>query len=210
MQGLELEGKRGYAMDMNLLNLLMMLFMFSSDGITEPAYPVNSISGGLVIAELHSISGGRTEVRVLSGEEPFVSSSKAALQNWSLDSEKESADLVVVYFRQPTLYSVGNNSEDISCAGADRSAPCPKHIVGPAYPAQAFTQGSVVLRVEVDADGRISEIRPIKATGGFTDVSTQAVREWTFTPAVDAQGVQKASHIYAVFVYSIPVIQQKK
>jgi hypothetical protein len=189
---------------MNLLNLLMMLFVFSSDGITEPVYPPMSISGGTVIAELRSVSGGATEVRVLSGEEPFVSSSKAALQNWSLNSEKEGVDLVVVYFRQPTLYIVGNNSEEMTCTGADRSVPCPKHIVGPAYPALSVEKGSVVLRVEVGADGRISEIRTLKGMGVYTDVSTQAVREWTFAPAEDAEGVKKASHIYAVFVYLIP------
>ena len=88
--------------------------------------------------------------------------------------------------------------------------PCPKYVVGPAYPAQAVGQGSVILKVEVAADGSILDVRTIQAMGSLTDVSVAAVRKWKFTPAEDARGVKAASHAYAVFVYRFPVIAKEK
>ena len=156
------------------------------------------------------LSQALSDIKILSGEEPFVSSSKAALQSWNLHPEKDGGDLVVVHFRQPNLYYMGDAEEEIRCTGADPSMPCPKYVVGPAYPAQAVGQGSVILKVEVAADGSILDVRTIQAMGALTDVSVAAVRKWKFTPAEDARGLKKASHAYAVFVYRFPVIAKEK
>ena len=208
--GLELPAQRAYAIGMSFINLLALWLMLGSDIVVGPLYPSNAVSGGTVVAELVSGTGGVSEIKILSGAEPFVSSSRAALQRWNLHPEKNGGDLVVVHFRQPNLYYMGDAQEEISCAGADPSMPCPKYVVGPAYPAQAEGQGSVILKVDVAADGSILKVGTIQAMGVLTDVSVAAVRKWKFTPAEDARGVKEASHAYAVFVYRFPVINTEK
>ena len=58
----------------------------------------------------------------------------------------------------------------------------------PSYPRSAFENsqtGEVVLRVEVDAQGRVSDVRVLSATnpGVFDAVSIAAARQWTYRPA---------------------------
>ena len=190
--------------------MLALWFMLGSDTVMGPLYPPNTVSGGTVVAELASGANGVSDIKIISGEDPFVSSSKAALQSWNLHPEKDGGELVVVHFRQPNLYYMGNAEEEIRCAGADPSLPCPKNIVGPAYPAQAVGQGSVILKVAVAADGSVLDVRTIQAMGGLTDVSVAAVSKWKFTPAEDARGVKRASHAYVVFVYRFPVLAKEE
>ena len=206
---LELAGKRAYAIGMSLLSLLAALLLFG-DVLAEPSYPPNAISGGTVVAALHAQSGGATQVDILSGEEPFASSSKTALQNWDLQSGAGAANLVVVYFRQPGIYYLGDAGEEVRCTAANAFLPCPKYIVGPAYPAQASAQGSVILRMEIADDGGIRDIQTLKGMGVFTEASVDAVRKWRFSPAEDEKGMKKASRAYAVFVYRFPVTTPKR
>ena len=165
VQALELPGQRAYAIGMSLINLIALCVMLGSDTVVGPRYPPNAVSGGTVVAELVSVAGGVSDIKILSGEEPFVSSSREALQSWKLHPEKDGGDLVVVHFRQPNLYYIGDAEEEIRCAGADPSMPCPKYVVGPAYPPQAVGQGSVILKVEVAADGSVLDVRTIQAMG---------------------------------------------
>ena len=106
--GLELPAQRAYAIGMSLINLLALWLMLGSDTVVGPLYPPNAVSGGTVVAELVSGAGGVSDIKILSGEEPFVSSSRAALQSWNLHPEKDGGDLVVVHFRQPNLYYMGD------------------------------------------------------------------------------------------------------
>jgi hypothetical protein len=195
---------------MSLINLVALFMVLGSDTVVGPRFPPNAVSGGTVVAELVSGAGGVSDIKILSGKEPFVSSSRAALQEWNLHPEKNGGDLVVVHFRQPNIYYVGDAKEEIRCVGADPLMPCPKYVVGPAYPPQAVGQGSVILKVEVAADGSILDVRTIQAMGVLTEVSVAAVRKWKFTPAENARGVKEASHAYAVFVYRSPVLGKKK
>ncbi|CAM4425625.1 M56 family metallopeptidase [Stenotrophomonas indicatrix] len=59
----------------------------------------------------------------------------------------------------------------------------------PSYPKSAFEQsqtGVVVLRVDVDAQGAVSDVRVVSATnpGVFEAVSIAAARSWTYRPAL--------------------------
>lgn len=58
----------------------------------------------------------------------------------------------------------------------------------PTYPKAAFDQGlsgKVVLRVEVDASGKVGNVRVLSSTpaGVFDAASVAAAKEWTFAPA---------------------------
>lgn len=56
----------------------------------------------------------------------------------------------------------------------------------PPIPVQAVSAGEVVLEVTVDRNGRVTGVKPLRATAPFTDAMAAAVRTWSFTPAEDA------------------------
>lgn len=75
----------------------------------------------------------------------------------------------------------------------------------PTYPSSAFEQGlsgKVVLRVEVDAEGRTREVRVLSSTpaGVFDAASIAAAKKWTFEPARrDGKAVASALKIPMTF-----------
>ncbi|WP_414485337.1 TonB family protein [Stenotrophomonas sp. EMP41] len=78
--------------------------------------------------------------------------------------------------------------EDAAKAGLDRPIQVDR-MPPPSYPKSAFEQrqvGVVNLRVEVDAQGRPSDVRVLSATnpGVFDAVSITAARSWTYRPAM--------------------------
>lgn len=56
----------------------------------------------------------------------------------------------------------------------------------PPIPIQAVSAGEVVLEVAVDRNGRVTAVKPLRATAPFTEAMAAAVRTWSFTPAEDA------------------------
>jgi TonB family protein len=75
----------------------------------------------------------------------------------------------------------------------------------PQIPAQATGGGEVLLAVEVGSDGRVAGIKPLRVTPPFTDTMTQALRTWTFSPAVE-QSARAASHVLVAGEYRPPTI----
>ena len=65
----------------------------------------------------------------------------------------------------------------------------PDRMAPPSFPRQAFEQGlsgKVVLRVEVDAQGAVSDVRVLSASnpGVFEESAVTAARTWTYQPAL--------------------------
>jgi hypothetical protein len=56
----------------------------------------------------------------------------------------------------------------------------------PAIPVMAVAGGEVFLEVAVNAEGRVSAVKPFRDTPPFTDTLTAAVKSWSFEPATDA------------------------
>lgn len=193
-------------MSMRPVCLLVISFFLFSDSVRGPEYPPNAVSGGTVVAELRLASGSVEAVRILSGAEPFLGASREALRAWRLGPEANGPEIVVVHFRQPDMYYLGSPGEEVRCADSEGSLPRPAYVVGPAYPAQGAGQGSVILKTEISEDGTVAGVRVIQGLGALTDASIEAVRQWKFAPAVDADGRKIASRAYAVFVYRFPVI----
>ena len=59
---------------MSFINLIALWLILGSDTVVGPKYPPNAVSGGTVVAALVPGAGGVLEIKILSGEEPFVSS----------------------------------------------------------------------------------------------------------------------------------------
>jgi len=78
-------------------------------------------------------------------------------------------------------------------AGAGRLArsPEPLTMVPPNYPVfarEAQIQGKVVLHVLVTGEGRVAHVKVLVGVTGLNEAAMDAVRRWTFKPALDTQG----------------------
>ncbi len=189
---------------MALINFALLLTLFQSGPVDVP-YPPDAATGGTVVASL-SGSGSGTRVRVLSGEEPFLSAVSGALSGWRLPEEGESR-LVVVKFRQPGLFAVGSPSQKIPRPVTSVGAmPFPRTVTEPAYPPNAVGEGSVVLRVGLGSSGSVETVETLKGLGELTDSGVDAVKAWSFEPARDLSGRPTASEAYVIFVFRTPVL----
>ncbi|MDQ1061634.1 TonB family protein [Stenotrophomonas sp. SORGH_AS_0282] len=103
--------------------------------------------------------------------------------------------------------------EDAAKAGLERPVTIDR-MPPPSYPASAFENnqsGEVVLRVEVDAQGRVSDVRVLSATnpGVFDAASIAAARQWTYRPAMkDGKAVAAAVRIPVNFAMTETVTGQ--
>jgi outer membrane biosynthesis protein TonB len=59
-------------------------------------------------------------------------------------------------------------------------------------PAMAVGGGQVLLQLTVGANGRVTEVKPLRTTPPFTEMLTQAVREWRFRPAENGDSSNRA------------------
>ena len=65
---------------------------------------------------------------------------------------------------------------------------------------QILRDGFVVLDVSIDADGAVSDVKPLRDPGALVPVATSSVREWKFRPAAGESGAIP-SDMTVVFVY---------
>jgi TonB family protein len=195
---------------MSMLTTVGFLFVLGSLTAVDPLYPPNSVLGATVVAELHFVTGNVKDISILSGESPFVDSCISALAKWHMNSERDADEdaLVVVHFRQPYLYYLSTNKEEINPASPKEALPYPVYIVQPSYPMDALGQGCVILLLNTSAEGQVTDVQVIKPMGVLTETSIDAVRKWKFTPAKDEQGKSIPSQAYAVLVYRFPLIVQ--
>lgn len=191
------------------MNVLIWLALISIR-VVDPVYPPDAVMGGTVVAELHFEAGNVKSLRMLSGEDPFGGPTRSALSEWKLEPKQDSDELVVVHFRQPYLYHVSKSREEISPVKPGPSLPYPRVVIAPPYPANTLGQGSVVLLVEISANGRVTDAKIVQGMGALTEASLEAVRKWEFTPPADANGVKQISHAYVVFVYRLPISVQQE
>jgi protein TonB len=83
---------------------------------------------------------------------------------------------------------VGDASDVVMSADAVDELPLPVARTAPSYPAGARSKGitgAVTLSIQVDAQGRVTDVRVLKSepAGTFDDAAVRAVRGWRFQPA---------------------------
>ncbi len=187
--------------------LLWALLGIAPVSITTPPYPPQAVSGGTVVAELQLLAGSPQKVKILSGQEPFVSSTRSALARWRFAETSPGARvLVVVCYRGPNMFAMGTTAQEVDPGDRDKLLPYPTAVNEPAYPPNSPGEGSVVLDLEIGADGSISDVQTVKGAGSQADASIAAVRSWKFAAAHDEQGNAISSDALAVFVFRPPVL----
>jgi TonB family protein len=190
---------------MNSLLFSGICFLLGLVSVESPTYPLNAVRGGTVVAVLESVNGSVADVRILWGEEPFLSSSRSALEKWRFDSKEKNPVLAVVQFRHPELFFPNTNKVAVPPRPSPDGLPYPTGIVQPDYPSPVQNGGSVVLQAEISDRGEVTDPRVIRPLGSFTDTALEALKQWTFRPARNSAGEPVPSRVYAVMVFRVPV-----
>jgi TonB family protein len=77
------------------------------------------------------------------------------------------------------------------------------------YPISSVAMGTVVLLVDVDEDGRVSEVKVLKSVLSLDEPSIRSAKQWKFEPAqIDGRRVRSKSTI--CFVYDRGVTPLRK
>ena len=76
----------------------------------------------------------------------------------------------------------------------------------PALPALAVGGGEVMLEVAVDAQGRVGDVKPLRTTPPFTELLTQAVRDWRFRPAADGESKVLVAGVFRPPAINLPTL----
>ncbi len=174
---------------------------------TGPAYPQNAQGGATAVFAVSYDAGVVSYAAALAGEGPFAASARQAVSAWRFEPAASGTALVVVCYRRPELFAVGSPPVQVlSPRGSGPRLPFPTEVVEPAYPPDAIAAGSVVLHLEISADGAVRSADVVRRLGGLTQTSVEAVRRWRFAPAHDSRGRPVASEAYAVLVFRTPVI----
>jgi TonB family protein len=74
----------------------------------------------------------------------------------------------------------------------------------PATPATLVGGGEVLIELVVDATGRAGEIRPLRVTAPYAERLQDAMKSWTFEPALDGNGVPVPSRLLIGGFYLSP------
>jgi TonB family protein len=192
-------------MDTLLANLLPFVALMQLLSVSEPGYPPNAVNGETVVARLQFSPGAPTSVRILTGGGAFADSARSALEDWKFAPDQKGTVIAVVQFRNPNYYSTGPTTRNLEPFRSDALSAYPKSVVDATYPANSLGQGAVIIRLNVDSAGTVSDTEVIRPAGDLTDASLAAVRQWRFYPAKDSNGRSEAANVYAVLVFRMPV-----
>ena len=176
-----------------------------------PAPPGQMIvGGGEVLLDVTIGTDGQVgSIARLRVTPPYTDLVATAVEDWRFSPadiatqeggrrKAESHVLVAAVYRSPAMYlggSLGETPRDVAQPSA--SIPLPRELTAPAYPPTARGDGTVVLEIEVGADGSPRNVRVVHSGGGFDSAALQAAQQWNFAPA------RLADHAVPAFVYVV-------
>jgi TonB family protein len=181
-------------------------------------FPAGSIASGVVVVDISTNSKGEvTGTEVQRDITSLTCVAKAAAESWKcrpaqLDGAPTASRLRVAFvFRPraimvtPPVFAPLRQPED--AARNSEPAYTPPGIlkaVYPAYPIDAATVGTVVVQFGVDEDGKVGDLKLLRAYNPFNQFCLEAAREWQFQAATFG-GQPIASNVVIAFVFSPPI-----
>jgi hypothetical protein len=177
-------------------------------------YPPQALFGGDVLLDaLIDSSGKPTDIRVVSGDGPFLEPALSAVRTWTftparLDGRAVEARIGIVFqFPQsfvPRL-AAKERKHNESVADSDDRGALPVVTVEPDYPTNSVAQGSVGLYNLVDSEGHITSTSTLLDVGSLTAPTAAALRQWQFAPAKHA-GAATESAVVVVETFRRPTL----
>lgn len=180
--------------------------------VVATPYPPQALYGGEVVLDaLIDSSGKLSDVRVVTGDSPFLDTVLSAVHTWSflparMDGRAVEARIGIVFqFPQsflPQVTSRERKYEEPLADSADRGA-LPVVTVEPDYPTNSFTEGSVVLSELVDSQGHIISSSILCDVESLTAPTVAALHRWQFVPGKQA-GARTDSAVVVVVTFRRP------
>ena len=176
-----------------------------------PQPPVNAIGWVEATVGLELNASGTivstTGLRATPGGLNFVLPS---LKNWKFkpandgDADVASQVLVSAMMRPAQLFDPagGSPAEDLKAPAKD--LPYPKVFTRPAYPVKVLGNKSVMVEVQIGADGHVENATVTTPTSGFDGAALTAAKSWTFSPARYKDNAVKGI-AYLIFGFRMPV-----
>jgi TonB family protein len=176
--------------------------------------PFGTQSGGIAAFRVSvDETGAVTGLKSVQEFAPYGNLMRGALPEWRFEPARSggqavpSAVLVLGLFRPPMLQFAMPEDPRYKDTQAPDDVPWPTSVEVAPYPSEATGSGMVVVEVDVSSEGIVKSARVVGSSSPFDSAATQALRAWTFRPAL-RQNRAAASRFYAVilFVGEIPPI----
>src|SRR5271156_4058343 len=169
-------------------------------------YPQQSLAGGEVLLDaLVARTGTISDIRVVSGQEPFLAAALGAVHSWTFlpahSAGHATEARVAIIFQFPNPYipprkATAHHYQDESAEESSSAAKTPgprndearaaraTETASPQYPAGANSAGgSVILRESVEASGRVASVDTVLDDRPLTASVEAAAQKWIFAPA---------------------------
>ncbi|HXR32537.1 MAG TPA: energy transducer TonB [Verrucomicrobiae bacterium] len=154
-------------------------------------YPAQVFSGGEVVLDaLVASNGSLGDIRILSGENPFLQKALAAVQTWTFlparSGEKAVEARIGIVFqfpgsltsvRAPQPHRYENNLTDVP----ERAA-LPIDTPEPESSLTKSAEGSVILCEQVDSRGQADTLEVVRGPESLTAATIAAAHKWRFAP----------------------------
>lgn len=194
-------------------------------GIAPPT-DIRAVGGGEVFLEADVTDTGFVkEIRPLRLTPPFTEMVTASVRQWRflpaiqelnpdpsepqviLKRPVKSKVLIAAIFRPPTLNTptLGTLPQDVAMASDD--IPLPIATVMPFYPVAALFDGTVLVEVQVGADGRVLGTKVLQSGAVFDGPALDALKKWVFRPA-RVRSVPAPSFAYVSFGFRQPITKK--
>ncbi|HEY6465358.1 MAG TPA: energy transducer TonB [Candidatus Acidoferrales bacterium] len=164
-------------------------------------YPVSLFGGEVLLDAAVNRDGTLSDVKVVSGEQPFLKQALDAARTWTfvprLGDEHAGQTRIAIAFQFPQPYApprrptVQHFERDSSGSARNRSTDPGTGDASafvltsyePDYPVASNADGSVILYESIDRDGHLTNTRALAGAEPLRSAALAAANEWQFAPA---------------------------
>jgi len=170
----------------------------------------NVQSGGIAACDVTiAESGAVAGVDLVQDVPPYGAQLREAIRSWGFEPARQDGRavgarvLVLGFFHPPTMHIPTPENPRYKGTKAPDEIPWPTHVTVPPYPPNVLVaeSGKVIVEADISDQGAVVSARVLNPGSPFDSGVLDALRKWTFRPAVHA-GRSVASR--AFFVFSFP------
>ena len=178
-------------------------------------YPAQALFGGEVLLDAEvDTSGKLTNIRVVSGDSPFVDGALNAVQTWSFQpaqlNGQATGSRIGIVFQFPQSFvprlTGGEHKFGEPEPRADDRAALPVRTIEANYPADSVGEGSIILDGMVNSQGRLTSITVLRDLESLAEPAKAAVEQWQFAPSEKA-GKPVDSEVVVVVTFRRPTLR---
>src|SRR5262245_60671285 len=187
----------------------------------RPELPALALGGGQAFVELTvGPDGAVQKVTPLRSTPPFTQGLIDAVSGWRFTPAVEDAlgpdgipqgpkpvasrILVASLFRAPVLVGPTIGEKTVNVGSPSAEVVYPTATTEPPYPPQAFAPGVVLIEVNVNAAGAVTETRVVSSAPPFDQPALEAARKMRYRPA-QVKGRPTVGYAYLVFGFPQPI-----